>query len=214
MFVPFDSRKGNLLGSTGNTVLPQDTLLAPLENSFIRNKIKSMNRKRTGMDVFQSPGPLHDIVVCWLDQHEIGKGRGFKHLQVFIMELIRIGLFYPTAYVRQLIVSGIVDKNETTFDLERRKRHHKLLKQLPSTCLFDVLDEAKIIEPAFLNEVVQVYSNERRLLLHGSFSSHSSRLVKQNGSYGPLSLPNQKDHPSAYKEGSLTVLMEAVGTLM
>ncbi|KAG0452730.1 hypothetical protein HPP92_025394 [Vanilla planifolia] len=71
------------------------------------------------------------------------------------------------------------------------------------------IDEAKIIEPAFLNEVVQVYSNERRLLLHGSFSSHSSRLVKQNGSYGPFSLPNQKDHPSASKEGSSTVLMES-----
>ncbi|KAJ6843119.1 mediator of RNA polymerase II transcription subunit 12-like [Iris pallida] len=130
------------------------------------------SRKNKG-HIFQSPGPLHDILVCWLDQHETGKGGGLKRLQVFIMELIRNGIFYPQAYLRQLIISGIMDRTETPLDLERRDRHHRILKQLPGSSLFDVLDEAKIAEAAVLYEVAHIYSNERQLVLHGHFNAYA-----------------------------------------
>ncbi|KAJ6850557.1 mediator of RNA polymerase II transcription subunit 12-like [Iris pallida] len=133
------------------------------------------NRKNKG-DIFQSPGPLHDIIVCWLDQHETGKGGGLKRLQVLIMELTRNGIFYPQAYLRQLIISGILDRTETSFDLERRDRHHRILKQLPGSSLFDVLEEAKIAETAVLYEATHIYSNERQLVLRGHFNDYLSHM--------------------------------------
>lgn len=206
--VSSQSRNANLLGSTGKAVSRHENLssMVSLENSLLTNK--NMDHGKNGVDVFQSPGPLHDIIVCWLDQHEIGKGGGFKHIQVLILELIRNGIFYPPAYVRHLIVSGIMDRNETSFDLDRRKRHYRILKQLPSACLFEVLEESKVLEAEFLNAAVQVYSNERQLVLHGSFG-HSSRLVNKHDSYAPVSLQKQKDLSFTSKEGSSTLLLES-----
>ncbi|KAI0513803.1 hypothetical protein KFK09_009833 [Dendrobium nobile] len=206
--VSSQSRNANLLGSTGKAVSLPENLpsMVSFENSFLDNK--NMDHGKNGVDIFQSPGPLHDIIVCWLDQHEIGKGGGFKHLQVLILEFIRNGIFYPPAYVRHLIVSGIMDRNETSFDLERRKRHNRILKQLPGACLFEVLEESKVIEIAFLNAAVQVYSNERQLVLHGSFG-HSSRLVNKHESYAPFYLRKHKDLSFASKEGSSTMLLES-----
>ncbi|EEE51361.1 hypothetical protein OsJ_32377 [Oryza sativa Japonica Group] len=97
-------------------------------------------------DIFSSPGPLHDIIVCWLDQHEISDASGFKSVDVFMTELIRSGIFYPQTYVRQLIVSGITIWNDSLFDLEKKTRHYKILKHLPGFCLFNILEEAKIAE--------------------------------------------------------------------
>uniref|UniRef100_A0A0E0MAF7 Mediator complex subunit Med12 domain-containing protein n=1 Tax=Oryza punctata TaxID=4537 RepID=A0A0E0MAF7_ORYPU len=116
-------------------------------------------------DIFNSPGPLHDIIVCWLDQHEISDASGFKSVDVFMMELIRSGIFYPQTYVRQLIVSGITIWNGTLFDLEKKTRHYKILKHLPGFCLFNILEEAKIAEDQVLYEIVSTYSSERRLVL-------------------------------------------------
>ncbi|XP_022770436.1 mediator of RNA polymerase II transcription subunit 12-like isoform X2 [Durio zibethinus] len=116
-------------------------------------------------DIFDSPGPLHDIIVCWIDQHEGHKGGG-KRLQLFVLELVRCGIFYPQAYVRQLIISGIIDANGPMDDLERRKRHHQILKQLPKQFICDALEEARIAEGVELLEAVNVYSKERRLVLH------------------------------------------------
>ncbi|KAK8964492.1 Mediator of RNA polymerase II transcription subunit 12 [Platanthera guangdongensis] len=196
-------RNANLLGSTRKAVSLNENLssMASLENSFLQNE--GITHSKNGLDYFQSPGPLHDIIVCWLDQHEIGKGGGFKHLQVLIMELVRNGIFYPPAYVRHLIVSGVMDRYETSFDLERRKRHHRILKQLPGACLFDVLEESKILEAAYLNEVVQVYSNERQLVLHGSFG-HSSHLAIKLDRNAPFSVQKQNDILFSSKDGSAT----------
>ncbi|XWS32182.1 hypothetical protein CRYUN_Cryun23aG0138600 [Craigia yunnanensis] len=123
-------------------------------------------RSSNSSDIFDSPGPLHDIIVCWIDQHEGHKGEGGKRLQLFVLELIRSGIFYPQAYVRQLIISGIIDANEPMADLDRRKRHHQILKQLPGQFICDALEEARIAEGSELLEAVNVYSNERRLVLH------------------------------------------------
>ncbi|XP_020598943.1 mediator of RNA polymerase II transcription subunit 12 [Phalaenopsis equestris] len=201
------SRNANLSGSTGKAVSCPENLscMASLENSIPKNK--NTNHGKNCVDIFESPGPLHDIIVCWLDQHEIGRGGGFKHLQVLILELIRNGIFYPPAYVRHLIVSGIMDRNETSFDLERRKRHYRILKQLPGACLFEALEESEVLEAEFLNAAVQVYSNERQLVLHGSFG-HSSHLPNKHDSYGPFSLQRQKDLAFASKEGSSMMLLE------
>ncbi|XWS35790.1 hypothetical protein CRYUN_Cryun20dG0026100 [Craigia yunnanensis] len=123
-------------------------------------------RSSNSSDIFDSPGPLHDIIVCWIDQHEGHKGEGGKRLQLFVLELIRSGIFYPQAYVRQLIVSGIIDTNGPMGDLDRKKRHHRILKQLPGRFMGDALEEARIAEGSELLEAVNVYSNERHLVLH------------------------------------------------
>ncbi|KAG4400501.1 hypothetical protein AAZX31_07G067700 [Glycine max] len=126
--------------------------------------------KSTGSSVFESPGPLHDIVVCWIDQHVVQKGEGPKRLNLFMVELIRAGIFYPLAYVRQLIVSGIMDVNVNVVDLERQRRHYRILKQLPGCFIHDVLEESGIVEGSQLKEALQIYLNERRLILRGHLS--------------------------------------------
>ncbi|KAL7138916.1 hypothetical protein ABFS83_09G015300 [Erythranthe nasuta] len=118
-------------------------------------------------DIFKSPSPLHDVIVCWIDQHEVHNGEGLVQLQLLIRELIQSNIFNPLAYCRQLIVSGIMDGNRPRVDFEKRKRHKKLLKQLPASYVLDALREAQIAEPPNLLEAMNVYSNERRLVLHG-----------------------------------------------
>ena len=134
-----------------------------------KNNLKSLDGRSVNSDLFESPGPLHDILVCWIDQHDVRYGEGSKRLQLLIVELIRAGIFYPLAYVRQLIVSGVVDMNGPVVELERRKRHYRILKQLPGLFLRDALEEARIAEGPNLLEAIQVYSNERRLVLRGLF---------------------------------------------
>ncbi|KAL2552952.1 RNA polymerase II transcription mediator [Forsythia ovata] len=138
--------------------------LLKLKMSDMQN---SKRVKRKNKDIFESPSPLHDIIVCWIDQHEVYNGEGFKRLQLLIGEIMRAGLFYPQAYVRQLFVSGIMDGNGPMVDLERRKRHYKILKQLPGPYICDVLEEAQIAELPVVREAMIVYSNERRLVLRG-----------------------------------------------
>ncbi|GFP97304.1 mediator of RNA polymerase ii transcription subunit 12 [Phtheirospermum japonicum] len=138
--------------------------LLKLKMSNMQNVYSSKKRSR---DIFESPGPLHDIIVCWIDQHEVHNGEGFKRLQILIRELIQCGVFNPQAYVRQLIVSGIMDGNGSMVDLERRKRHHKLLKELPAPYIRDAMEETQISEPSVIVEAMDIYSNERRLVLHG-----------------------------------------------
>lgn len=131
-------------------------------------------------DIFQSPGPLHDIIVCWIDQHETNKGEGLKRVQLLLMELTRSGIFYPQAYVRQLIVSGYMDRNGPLVDLDRRKRHYRILKQLPAPFLRDALEEAWIAEMPRLLEAMHVYSNERRLVLRGLLFDQCKNAISAN----------------------------------
>lgn len=140
--------------------------------SKVKSSSKSMNRSFCSSAVFESPGPLHDILVCWIDQHLVHKGEGLKRLHLFIVELIRAGIFYPLAYVRQLIVSGIMDTNVNVVDTERQKRHCRILKQLTGNSIRDALEESGIIEGQLLIEALQVYLNERRLILRGSSSEN------------------------------------------
>ncbi|KAF3784152.1 Mediator of RNA polymerase II transcription subunit 12 [Nymphaea thermarum] len=140
-------------------------------------------------DVFVSPGPLHDIVVSWLDQHEVRKGQGAKRVQALIMELIRHGIFYPQAYVRQLIVSGIMDRSLTSVYSDKQKRHTRLLKQLPAPYLIYALKEAKIADMPILVEAISIYSNERRLILHGILSG-----VPRNSRTGDVAWSLYQNH--------------------
>ncbi|KAJ4826395.1 hypothetical protein Tsubulata_025175 [Turnera subulata] len=143
--------------------------IVPLGNGHeTKTNSRRVNGKSTTLsDMFESPGPLHDIIVCWIDQHEVLRGEGLRRLLLLIVDLIRSGIFYPQAYVRQLIISGIMDMSGAVADLNRRKRHHRILKQLPGPFIRDVLEEAKICEKSQLLEAMHVYTNERRLLLRG-----------------------------------------------
>ncbi|XP_022733771.1 mediator of RNA polymerase II transcription subunit 12-like isoform X2 [Durio zibethinus] len=151
---------------------------------------KSEDGSRNSSDIFGSPGPLHDIIVCWIDQHEGYKGEGGKLLQLFVLELICCGIFYPQAYVRQLIVSGIIDANGAMGDLDRRRRHHRILKQLPGQVILDALEEARIAEGSELLEAVNVYSNERYLVLHGLLFD------KYNNASNPHALAKKRKYHS------------------
>ncbi|KAL3814834.1 hypothetical protein ACJIZ3_016102 [Penstemon smallii] len=141
--------------------------LLKLKMSNMPNLYSSNRKIKDISDIFETLGPVHDVIVCWIDQHEVHNGEGFKRMQLLIRELIRSGIFNPQAYVRQLIVSGIMDENGPTVDLKRRKRHYKLLKELPASYVCDALGESQISEPLILMEAAKVYSNERRLVLHG-----------------------------------------------
>lgn len=127
---------------------------------------KSMDGRIGSSDLFASPGPLHDIVVCWIDQHEGQKEESSKRFQLFVLELIHSGIFSPQAYVRQLIVSGIMDSHGSPAELDRRRRHYRVLKLLPGLFMQNALEEARTVDGSELSEAVHVYSNERRLVLH------------------------------------------------
>ncbi|KAI4355070.1 hypothetical protein L6164_003882 [Bauhinia variegata] len=162
--------------------------------SKVKSSSKNVDSRTSSSVIFESPGPLHDILVCWIDQHMVHKGEGLKRLHLFIMELIRAGIFYPLAYVRQLIVSGIMDTDGNVVDLERQKRHYQILKQLPGPFIGDALEESGIVEGQQLMESLQVYLNERRLILRGSLGSHLNDASSVN-----ISVPRQKHHPSYTK---------------
>lgn len=147
-------------------------------------------RNINSSDIFESPGPLHDIIVCWIDQHEVHKGEGAKRAQLLIFELVRSGLFYPQAYVRQLIVGGILDTNGPVVDLERRRRHYRILKQLPGQFIHDTLEEARIAEGSQLSDAVHIYSNERRIVLRELLVDQHKNADNLN-----LSAPKQKHNP-------------------
>ncbi|EXC06808.1 Putative mediator of RNA polymerase II transcription subunit 12 [Morus notabilis] len=147
--------------------------------------------------IFESPGALHDIVVCWIDQHEACKGDGFQRLQLLIVELIRAGIFYPQAYVRQLMVSGIMEMNGSTVDADRRKRHYRILRQLPEFFVRDALQEAGFAEGPQLLEAMHVYANERRLVLSGLICNLNKNLNKTW-----TLAPKQTIYPTSGKDGA------------
>ncbi|PIA49387.1 hypothetical protein AQUCO_01300301v1 [Aquilegia coerulea] len=161
-----------------------------------KSKSKIAGGKIDAEDIFQSPGPMHDIVVCWIDQHEVGKGEGYKRLQLLIVELISAGIFYPQAYVRQLIISGVMERNETPVDLGRRQRHYRILKQLPGSYLMDFFKEARVTSIPLLSEAMQVYSNERRFVLHGLSTSNN------NGNDTNCVPKTQKDNSASGREAA------------
>uniref|UniRef100_A0A5B7ACN5 Putative mediator of RNA polymerase II transcription subunit 12 isoform X2 n=1 Tax=Davidia involucrata TaxID=16924 RepID=A0A5B7ACN5_DAVIN len=172
----------------------------------LKTNSKSVDGRKGLSDIFQSPGPLHDIIVCWIDQHEAQNGEGFKRLQLLIIELARSGMFYPQAYVRQLIVSGIMDRNGPLIDLDRRRRHYKILKQLPGPYIRDALEEAQIAEVPVLSEAMHVYSNERRLVLHGLVDHKISSSVKSSSK-------KQKHHPTFGGDGASPTSVDQWRTL-
>ncbi|KAI5420205.1 hypothetical protein KIW84_044116 [Lathyrus oleraceus] len=149
--------------------------------SEIKSSSKSMNQSICSVSL-ESPGPLHDIIICWIDQHVTHKGEGLKRLHIFVVELIRAGIFNPLAYVRQLIVSGIMDTSGNMIDLERQKRHSRILKQLPGNFICHALEESRIIEGPLLIEALHVYLKERRLILRGSFNENHDNVNSTNNS--------------------------------
>ncbi|CAI9768897.1 unnamed protein product [Fraxinus pennsylvanica] len=142
--------------------------------SDMQNLSSLEGEQKDSSDTYESPSPLHDIIVCWIDQHEVHNGEGFKRLQLLVREFVRVGIFHPQVYVRQLIVSGLMDGHGSMVDLEKWKRHHRILKQFPGPYIFDLMEEAQIIEPSAVTEVMNVYSNERRLVLRGLLDPRSS----------------------------------------
>ncbi|RZR76435.1 hypothetical protein BHM03_00001183 [Ensete ventricosum] len=200
------SRDGNVmaLGTNRKATSDNDSLLdgTVVENAFVHRNNFSIHYRKSRRDIFRSPGLLHDVIVCWLDQHEIGKAGSFRGVEIFLVELISNGIFYPPAYVRQLIVSGIMDKNENTLDLERQRRHRRILQQLPGSCLFDCLEEARIVEVPLLHEIVHAYSSERQLLLRGFLSSKSNHLNYRDDICSIFSLQKDTDHSSTLGDGN------------
>lgn len=163
-----------------------------------KNNIKFLDQQSMkSTNMFESPGPLHDILVCWIDQHEASKGEGFKRLQLLIVELIHAGIFYPLAYVRQLIVSGIMEINGSVVEVDRQRRHYRILKQLPGLFMRDALEEAGIAEGPLLLEAMQVYSNERRLVLNGLLCKLNSNMNKAN-----VTARKRKLYPTSGKDGA------------
>lgn len=128
--------------------------------------------------LFMTYGCLHDAVVAWLDQHEFQKGEAFKLLQFLLLELIRLGVFQPHAYVRQLIISGIMDKIETSADVERASWHRRILEHLPASSVFHAFEDITNESDPMLSNVIGVYSNERHFALHG-FLDKIGHLTKQ-----------------------------------
>ncbi|CAJ1921486.1 unnamed protein product [Sphenostylis stenocarpa] len=169
--------------------------------SKTKSSSRSMDQNICSSAIFESPGPLHDIIVCWIDQHMVHKGEGLKRLHLLIVELIRAGIFYPLAYVRQLIVSGIMDIN--LVDLERQKRHCRILKQLPEKFVRDALVESGISDGPRLTEALQIYLNERRLVLHCSlWENHGS------ASNVDISSLKQKQCTSSTKDRASTMSID------
>ncbi|XP_047307150.1 mediator of RNA polymerase II transcription subunit 12 [Impatiens glandulifera] len=128
-------------------------------------------------DMLESPGELHDTIVCWIDQHDKQNEEGTKRLELLIIELTRVGIFYPQAYVRQLIVSGIYSGNGLNIDTDRQSKHYKILKQLPTAYVQDALEEAQVADSSVLLKAMKVYTNERRLVLKGLFGRHQDGQV-------------------------------------
>ncbi|KAM7260986.1 hypothetical protein ACFE04_026461 [Oxalis oulophora] len=170
-------------------------------NHFSWNNVhKSRNhRKSSQPDIFESPGPLHDIIVCWIDQHDVQKKEGLKCLQLFISELVRSGIFYPQAYVRQLIIGGIMDTNGAVTDVVKRKRHYQVLKQLPGKFMRDTLEEANVVESLQLLQAMEVYINERRLIL-GELLRDRSKMAKNDA------IPVWKQPPSVSRRKNIQSL--------
>ncbi|KAG0553240.1 hypothetical protein BDA96_01G577100 [Sorghum bicolor] len=167
------------------------------DSSGLRSKAKNVDDKKDTNDIFESPGPLHDIIVCWLDQHEVSSVAGFTRVDLLIVELIRNGIFFPQAYVRQLIISGITDKNDTMLDVERKRRHHRTLKQLPGSSLFDILEETRTAEEQQLYEMMSTYSSERRLVLSELSCGHSFYASGRGGYAASSCIRKQSDLPVA-----------------
>ncbi|KAL3624456.1 hypothetical protein CASFOL_031124 [Castilleja foliolosa] len=158
---------------TGKRDLSQIFIAIRLLKQKMSNMPNVKNPKRS-RDMFESPCPLHDIILCWIDQHEVHNREGFKRLQLLIKGLIQCSVFNPQAYVRQLIVSGLMDGNGSMVDLERRKRHHKLLKELPAPYIRDAMEETQMSIPPIIMEAMDIYSNERRLVLNGLLGHRKS----------------------------------------
>ncbi|KAI5345614.1 hypothetical protein L3X38_013491 [Prunus dulcis] len=188
-------------GSTQHNNFP---VRISMGNSYeTKNRLKNGDQRSIkSSNIFESPGPLHDIIVCWIDQHEAGKGEGFKRLQLLVIELIRSGIFHPHAYVRQLIVSGIMDKDGPVVEVDRQKRHYQILKLLPGLLMRDALKEAGIAEEPQLSEAMNLYSTERRLILRGLLSDQNKNANMI------VSALKQKHFPIPGKDGPLPVSVD------
>ncbi|KAH6554895.1 hypothetical protein KP509_1Z299100 [Ceratopteris richardii] len=142
-------------------------------NGHRKNKAESIAGSMSS-SYFESPGLIHDAIVAWIDQHEMRRGERFERLQLLLLELIRKQLFWPPAYVRKLLVSGVLEKKETAADLERASRHKCLLQHLPSLDGFHMDDAGRSSEVP-LKEALRIYRNERNFCLH-NFDQHQSKM--------------------------------------
>ncbi|EFJ25962.1 hypothetical protein SELMODRAFT_441953 [Selaginella moellendorffii] len=111
--------------------------------------------------------PMHEIIVAWIDQHDSRKGESMEKMQLLLYELVRRGIFHPDAYVRQLIVEGLLERRESPSDISRAARHRRVLRYLPGLPTLD-LDDTKDTDD--IPENARLYRNERRLALHGFHS--------------------------------------------
>ncbi|KAH9302512.1 hypothetical protein KI387_014095, partial [Taxus chinensis] len=105
-----------------------------------------------------------------------------KHLsffKFFYWELIRLGVFLPHAYVRQLIISGIMDKIETSADVERASWHRRILEHLPASSVLHAFEDVATESDPMLSNLVRIYSNERHFALHGFVDKKVRHLAKE-----------------------------------
>ncbi|KAL8138505.1 hypothetical protein V2J09_004506 [Rumex salicifolius] len=186
-------------GKNGNSPALQSRGKGLGENDkFYRTNVKLVGISSIRpSELFESPSCFHDIIVCWIDQHEVQKGEGLKRVQVLLVELICSGIFYPPAYARQLIVSGVMDCSVSVVNVDRQRRHSQVLKQLPPAYVQDAIKESEILAEPELAEAIRVYGNERRLLLRGLLSNG----VK-NGNFGDALHQILKQYPVPQKNAS------------
>ncbi|CAM6106401.1 unnamed protein product [Calypogeia fissa] len=120
-----------------------------------------MMARQSRAGFFASAGPMHDLIVAWLDQHQLPKGESFECLQLLLSELVRVHLFWPDAYVRQLLCSGVLDKTKTSTEIARASRHKLILQHLPGPPHLEGSCDSSLLEATRLTR------NERYLALHG-----------------------------------------------
>ena len=132
--------------------------------------------------VHSNPSSIHDLIYAWLDQHELWQGDSSERLPLLLSDLVREGLFEPDLYVKQLLCSGVLDKNSTTAEIVRASRHRHVLQHLPTLTGLSSDDDRN--NNASQSEASQLYRIERRLALYGLSGLHSKRRAQNAAAAG------------------------------
>jgi hypothetical protein len=96
-----------------------------------------------------------------------------------------------------------MDMDANVVDLERRKRHSHILKQLPGHFMCDVLAETGIADGPLLNEALQIYLTECRLILRSSPCE-----LHDGANSAKVSTLKRKRYPASSKDGTSVLLTD------
>ncbi|KAJ7529621.1 hypothetical protein O6H91_15G058800 [Diphasiastrum complanatum] len=170
-------------------------------NEHMRSEyLLSGSKVSSASDCFLRADPLHDLIAAWIDHHELHKNQGFDRFLLLLTELVNEGLFRPDAYVRRLILDGILERKTSETDIKRAAKHRRILRHLPGPPFLSV-DVSKDSDPLVL-EAARQYQNERRLALIGVGGNRSYRKQRNNhrGSLDAALYSDARREPSAQVE--------------